>query len=176
MANEQTLLNREQTVRVQNGWLMLMLLLGLLICDVALFVYSIAEADRTEANLWRLLLCIGSFVVLIILMTGFFTLQPNEARVLVLFGKYRGTVRESGFHWGNPFYSNGQQVGVDGGLSQGESQEPWKGECHPEQDLVAGANDQHRKAEGQRQTRQSDRNRCRHGLARSGYGAGGLRC
>jgi regulator of protease activity HflC (stomatin/prohibitin superfamily) len=38
---------------------------------------------------------------------GFFALQPNEARVLVLFGEYRGTVRQSGFHWGNPFYSNG---------------------------------------------------------------------
>jgi regulator of protease activity HflC (stomatin/prohibitin superfamily) len=42
-----------------------------------------------------------------ILLNGFFTLQPNEARVLVLFGAYRGTVRESGFHWGNPFFSSG---------------------------------------------------------------------
>jgi hypothetical protein len=38
---------------------------------------------------------------------GFFSLQPNEARVLLLFGGYRGAVRHSGFHWGNPFYSNG---------------------------------------------------------------------
>src|SRR5262249_32588863 len=29
-----------------------------------------------------------------------------EARVLVLFGEYKGTVRDPGFHWGNPFYSN----------------------------------------------------------------------
>ncbi|MBI4576482.1 MAG: SPFH domain-containing protein, partial [Planctomycetes bacterium] len=36
---------------------------------------------------------------------GHFTLQPNEGRVLVLFGAYRGTVRESGFHWTNPFNS-----------------------------------------------------------------------
>ena len=42
-------------------------------------------------------------------LPGFFSLQPNEARVLVLFGGYKGTVRESGFHWANPFYSNGQQ-------------------------------------------------------------------
>ena len=34
---------------------------------------------------------------------GHFTLQPNEARVLILFGAYRGTVRDSGFHWTNPF-------------------------------------------------------------------------
>ncbi len=37
------------------------------------------------------------------LLPGFFILQPNEARVLVLFGKYRGTVRKAGFHWVNPF-------------------------------------------------------------------------
>src|SRR5881409_1734802 len=43
----------------------------------------------------------------LIIFPGFFTLQPNEARVLILFGAYRGTVRVSGFHWGNPFYSNG---------------------------------------------------------------------
>jgi len=33
---------------------------------------------------------------------GYFTLQPNEARVLVLFGAYQGTVRDSGWHWTNP--------------------------------------------------------------------------
>jgi regulator of protease activity HflC (stomatin/prohibitin superfamily) len=41
----------------------------------------------------------------VLLMFGLFTLQPNEARVLILFGAYRGTVRDSGFHWANPFYS-----------------------------------------------------------------------
>jgi regulator of protease activity HflC (stomatin/prohibitin superfamily) len=39
----------------------------------------------------------------ILLLWGLFTLQPNEARVLVLFGRYVGTVREAGFHWANPF-------------------------------------------------------------------------
>jgi regulator of protease activity HflC (stomatin/prohibitin superfamily) len=41
----------------------------------------------------------------IISLRGHFTLQPNEARVLILFGHYRGTVRDSGFHWANPFYA-----------------------------------------------------------------------
>ena len=36
---------------------------------------------------------------------GFFTLQPNEARVLILFGAYKGTCVKSGFHWTNPFYT-----------------------------------------------------------------------
>jgi regulator of protease activity HflC (stomatin/prohibitin superfamily) len=43
----------------------------------------------------------------VVLLKGFFTLQPNEARVLVLFGSYKGTVRSDGFFWANPFYSNG---------------------------------------------------------------------
>lgn len=42
-------------------------------------------------------------VMAIFLVKGFFTLQPNEARVLVLFGKYDGTVKKDGFHWANPF-------------------------------------------------------------------------
>jgi regulator of protease activity HflC (stomatin/prohibitin superfamily) len=33
---------------------------------------------------------------------GYFALQPNEGRVLILFGSYRGTVRDSGWHWTNP--------------------------------------------------------------------------
>ena len=49
---------------------------------------------------------------------GFFTLQPNEARVLVLFGDYRGTVRLSGFHWANPFYARGLQYRAVAGQSQ----------------------------------------------------------
>jgi regulator of protease activity HflC (stomatin/prohibitin superfamily) len=44
-------------------------------------------------------------------INGYFTLQPNEARVLILFGSYKGTVRKSGFHWANPFYS-GSRVGL----------------------------------------------------------------
>ena len=56
--------------------------------------------------------------VIIVLMTGLFTLQPNEARVLLLFGAYKGTVREAGFHWGNPFYSNGPQQQFGSRLAQ----------------------------------------------------------
>ncbi len=39
------------------------------------------------------------------LFNGHFTLQPNEARVLILFGAYKGTVRTSGFLWTNPLYT-----------------------------------------------------------------------
>ena len=39
----------------------------------------------------------------LILLPGFFIVEPNLARVLVLFGKYKGTVRQDGFFWTNPF-------------------------------------------------------------------------
>ena len=41
----------------------------------------------------------------IFLMRGFFIIQPNGSKVLVLFGKYIGTVKLNGFFWTNPFYS-----------------------------------------------------------------------
>lgn len=45
------------------------------------------------------------FVAWIIMLAGFFTLQPNEAAVIILFGAYKGTVKKSGWHWANPFYT-----------------------------------------------------------------------
>jgi regulator of protease activity HflC (stomatin/prohibitin superfamily) len=48
---------------------------------------------------------IGLEILAVIFFRGYFTLQPNEARVLLLFGRYHGTVRRSGFFWANPFYS-----------------------------------------------------------------------
>ncbi len=56
-----------------------------------------------ESFAWFLLVTILAVVVGIIFLCGHFTLQPNAACVLVLFGEYRGTVRESGFFWTNPF-------------------------------------------------------------------------
>jgi len=100
--------NRERAVEVQNGWLVLPFVVALIPGSIALLIYSIAAGVRDQNHPywgWMVLaiLCIPTWIIL---LNGFFTLQPNEARVLVLFGAYRGTVRTSGFHWGNPFYSN----------------------------------------------------------------------
>ncbi|MBO7416199.1 MAG: SPFH domain-containing protein [Bacteroidaceae bacterium] len=46
-----------------------------------------------------------SFVLFILFTIGFVQLEPNEARAMVFFGKYRGTFRENGFWWVNPFYT-----------------------------------------------------------------------
>ena len=119
MNTKQAAANAERVVRVQNGWVMLPVLVGLLFADITLLIFAIEEGTRTTSQP-RAGLVVAFLVLLlvcVILRKGFFTLQPNEARVLVLFGNYKGTVRTSGFHWGHPFYTNGsQQVG---GLSVG---------------------------------------------------------
>ncbi len=109
MKTESLTMNREIAVKVFNGWVMLPLLIGFLIGDIVLLVYSIAVGAKTTGHpiVSLFVLSLLLLPVAIILLTGLFTLQPNEARVLILFGAYKGTVRESGFHWGNPFYSNG---------------------------------------------------------------------
>ena len=101
--------NREQTVTVHNGWVLLPILILFGLGSLAGFIYSIATSGQNggHPNWWLFVGCLLGMILFVVLMQGFFTLQPNEARVLLLFGKYKGTVRQSGFHWGNPFYSNG---------------------------------------------------------------------
>ena len=103
--------NRERPVAVFTGWLALPIVILLVVGGVALFIYSIvAGVNELNHPVWGLFV-LGLLGVIVgsLMLPGFFTLQPNEARVLILFGAYRGTVRSSGFHWGNPFYSNGGQ-------------------------------------------------------------------
>ncbi|MBM3891057.1 MAG: SPFH domain-containing protein [Verrucomicrobia bacterium] len=88
---------------------MLPIVIALHLGAIALFIYSLVAGinDRGQPY-WSLFVpAVLLFLTSAIMIIGFFTLQPNEARVLILFGAYKGTVRESGFHWGNPFYSNG---------------------------------------------------------------------
>ncbi len=104
----QAVASREREVHVQNGWMMLVVLIAVLLADGALLAYTIAQAQVTgQPDPALLVPAILVLPVWGLLMAGFFTLQPNEARVLLLFGAYKGTVRTSGFHWANPFYSNG---------------------------------------------------------------------
>jgi len=103
MSRTHTEANRENEVTVQNGWVMLSLLIVLVAINIGLVA---AQAVRGPL----LLVFVIDMIVIVFLIPGFFSLQPNEARVLVLFGAYKGTVRKSGFHWGNSFYTNGPQL------------------------------------------------------------------
>ena len=81
-----------------NGYLMLFLVIGLTIFNIYWLILMIQWEDPS-----MLLVFIPLMIVNFISFGGFFVVQPNEARVLVLFGKYIGSVRESGFWFTNPF-------------------------------------------------------------------------
>lgn len=96
--------NREETVRAASGWLLLVITIVLFALMVGSFVAGgIGVGHRVAGAPWLFAAAGALLVVDIVGCNGFFTLQPNEAAVLVLFGAYRGSVRESGFFWTNPF-------------------------------------------------------------------------
>jgi regulator of protease activity HflC (stomatin/prohibitin superfamily) len=114
MNSENNTMNQERIVKVCNGWVMLPIVAVLLLGAIALFIYCVAGGvPAHDQPFWIISLLVTAVLVeiaAIVMCVGFFALQPNEARVLVLFGRYKGTVREAGFHWGNPFYSNGPSL------------------------------------------------------------------
>jgi len=61
-------------------------------------------AAATSAVPPLIILSVVLTITWVVCLGGFFTLQPNESAALVLFGKYSGTVHESGFWWANPFF------------------------------------------------------------------------
>lgn len=86
-------MNKEKAYSPMSGYVMLFIV-------TILFVGSI----------WGLIVMRNAWLVLpltfsIMAMPGFFFVNPNNSMVLVLFGDYKGTVKENGFYWVNPFFS-----------------------------------------------------------------------
>jgi nucleotide-binding universal stress UspA family protein len=91
---------REIKRDVQSGFVWLLGLLLLIVADGVWF----ARAAPTE-NPWTIGSAVVVFVILVFLLTGLFIVNPNEAKVLQLFGSYVGTVHTPGLKWANPFYT-----------------------------------------------------------------------
>jgi len=98
--------SREIPAAAFNGWPMLFFNILLIPIGIALFGYGAAHHSPIPAFLGIATVIIGVFCFF-----GYFTLQPNEARVQILFGNYKGTVRAGGFHWANPLYSRSRSTG-----------------------------------------------------------------
>jgi regulator of protease activity HflC (stomatin/prohibitin superfamily) len=105
--------SREIIFRSLSGWGMLALQLLAPLGFVAAIIWFVGHVQAMQAAGLRsevgphiavfvvaMVLC---FFTWLLFWTGFFVVQPNVARVLVLFGRYRGTVRENGLYWTNPF-------------------------------------------------------------------------
>ena len=88
----------EKKYNAANGFLMLMVSLAGMLGTGALAVNAFKSQQHLVGLIWILI----AFAALIA-MSGLFIVQPNEAKALVLFGTYKGTVRQDGFWWANPF-------------------------------------------------------------------------
>jgi regulator of protease activity HflC (stomatin/prohibitin superfamily) len=91
---------QEKLHRSANGYGALVILLGLAVgCIVGFFKGAMAASPLVATAM-----ILGGFGALL-LLKGLFIVNPNEGRVLQLFGSYVGTVREPGLRWTNPFYT-----------------------------------------------------------------------
>lgn len=90
---------KEVTVKPISGWGPLVVFLGMLLGGPVLIIFGVAS--------YLPLVPVGvlSIVGALLTLFGFQAVPPNNARVLLLFGAYRGSITESGFFWVNPFYS-----------------------------------------------------------------------
>lgn len=99
----------EKSAREKSGWAMLAVIVALFVVGIACLVVGIVAGGETselpEALSALIFVGIAVMIVAVFLIAGFKLLQPNEAYVLTLFGKYYGTLKRDGFFWVNPFCS-----------------------------------------------------------------------
>jgi regulator of protease activity HflC (stomatin/prohibitin superfamily) len=91
---------RERERRTASGLLML----GVFLVIIGVAIAAIVRAARAEDVLVAVF-CVVVIVFSLVGLAGLFTVAPNEGQVLQLFGAYRGTAKEEGLRWANPFYS-----------------------------------------------------------------------
>jgi regulator of protease activity HflC (stomatin/prohibitin superfamily) len=97
---------QEKIIKLRSGALMLVMSLLTPIVLVSLIVAFTQLLAGTKDALRGpfILLEIGGWITWILMLSGFIVVSPNQGKVLQLFGTYVGTIRETGFYWGNPFY------------------------------------------------------------------------
>jgi regulator of protease activity HflC (stomatin/prohibitin superfamily) len=91
---------KEKLKTVSPGFPMLIVIILIFLASTTVIILGIVNGNGIAF--------VGGIIVdiiAVILIPGFFTLQPNEAAALIFFGEYRGTVKKSGWHWANPFFT-----------------------------------------------------------------------
>ncbi len=138
MEQNEKIINRyeEKPAKTLNGFGMLALVLLMILGGAAVMVlgivnlvqYSIEMGSEDAVSALGLTMLFGGIIVMVlgfVLCAGFKTINPNEAIVLTLFGKYYGTIKKDGFYWTNIFCSgmnpgserSGVTVGANGSMS-----------------------------------------------------------
>lgn len=99
-------MKKEITKSQMNGWVVLFSNIVFLLVAIAIFIMGIILLKHRDGGggyflaLGIILLITSAFIFI-----GLFTVEPNEAVVLILFGKYVGTEKTQGFRWANPLYT-----------------------------------------------------------------------
>lgn len=86
-------MDSEKIIKPANGYLMLVVVLTLLIGSI---VFAVQQESA-----WYIIVSVISFIGLF----GFILVNPNTSKVVLLFGKYIGTIKQNGLYWANPFYT-----------------------------------------------------------------------
>ena len=93
---------QEKRFAAPSGWLVIGVLVVALALSVILFAYDIgSDGMLSPGGLASILLD----AIIVFLFAGLFVVNPNDARVLLLFGSYVGTARDPGLRWANPLYA-----------------------------------------------------------------------
>ena len=104
-------MSTEKIIKSKSGWLFLLITI-VLFAVAALFtlnfVLSAIAADRNprlDPSFPSIIGALVFFFAGLFVSSGLFSLQPGQAKVCVLFGKYIGTVKDEGLRWANPYYA-----------------------------------------------------------------------
>jgi regulator of protease activity HflC (stomatin/prohibitin superfamily) len=95
---------QEKALVPRSGWGFLIAILSGLLLSPLLFVSAVKSGPGILTVAMVAVAVVVGLVALVCIF-GFMAIQPNDSRVLLLFGKYAGTVSKSGFYWVNPFFT-----------------------------------------------------------------------
>lgn len=104
-------MSTEKIIKSKSGWLFLLItivLFAVAALFLANFVLSAIAADRNprlDPSFPSIIGALVFFFAGLFVSSGLFSLQPGQAKVCVLFGKYIGTVKDEGLRWANPYYA-----------------------------------------------------------------------
>ncbi len=93
-------MSTERSRTAANGYIVA----GIVALMIALAIFTLVTLVRTQ-NPSLLIYFIPLVLLTVFVSLGLFIVNPNDSRVLVLFGTYKGTVKENGFFWANPLYA-----------------------------------------------------------------------
>lgn len=104
-------MSTEKIIKSKSGWLFLLITIVLFVVAALFlvnFVLSAIAADRNprlDPSFPSIIGALVFFFAGLFVSSGLFSLQPGQAKVCVLFGKYIGTVKDEGLRWANPYYA-----------------------------------------------------------------------